>query len=79
MRSCNSYQDIKTPEDMEYEERVDSINYKDFNNWLDYAKIMSISKYYGCAFGFYKNMKFEVIPSYNHTTNKSNVYLILYK
>lgn len=31
MRSCNSYQDIKTPEDMEYEERVDSI----FNELCD--------------------------------------------
>lgn len=25
MRSCNSYQDIKTPEDMEFEARVDAI------------------------------------------------------
>lgn len=31
MRSCNSYQDIKTPEDMEYEERVNSI----FNELCD--------------------------------------------
>ena len=58
---------------------IDNDSFHKYVEYTDYSKIMSIGKYYGGIYGKYKDMDFEVIPCYNYRTNKSNVYLILYK